>query len=175
MPEQRATRLVVEERQVGGHEPVGGHGDEVGRLRPVEQLAERVVVGTEVRGYVHPPYPATVIEAGTRRRNLPAPPHVVGESLCEPDRDPARPWLILLADEQRPTVLERTAERVVWSTLWPRQPEALIVFDLDRGGEGTDLRWTLLVDERPDDSRLNHYRKRLNLLINANLRYTYGQ
>ncbi|WP_300013142.1 hypothetical protein [Pseudonocardia sp.] len=116
-----------------------------------------------------------MIEAGTRRRNLPAPPHVVGESLGEPDRDPARPWLFLLDGEERPVVLERTAQRVVWSSLWPRRPEALIVFDLDAGGGGTDLRWTLLVDELPDASLLGHYRRRINVLINANLRYSYGQ
>lgn len=116
-----------------------------------------------------------MIEAGARRRNLPAPPHVVGESLCEPDRDPARPWLHLRDDEQRPVVVERTPNLVVWSSLWPRQPEALIRFDLDPGNGGTDLRWTLLVDERPDASRLGHYRRRINELIHANLRYSYGQ
>lgn len=116
-----------------------------------------------------------MIEAGARRRNLPAPPHVVGESLCEPDRDPARPWLHPRDDEQRPVVVERTPNLVVWSSLWPRQPEALIRFDLDPGNGGTDLRWTLLVDERPDASRLGHYRRRINELIHANRRYSYGQ
>ena len=39
-----------------------------------------------------------------------------------------------------------------------------------------DLRWTLLVEEPlPDPSLLGHLRKRLNELINANLRYTFGQ
>ena len=43
-------------------------------------------------------------------------------------------------------------------------------------GDGTDLRWTLLVEEpRPNDSLVGHMRKRLNQLINANLRYTFGQ
>jgi hypothetical protein len=69
-----------------------------------------------------------VIEVGARRRNQPAPPHVVFEALCEPDRDPARPWLRLLDDE----------------------PE-------------------------PDASLLGHMRYRLNQLINADLRYTFGQ
>ncbi|MFI0796153.1 hypothetical protein ACH4OY_26235 [Micromonospora rubida] len=44
------------------------------------------------------------------------------------------------------------------------------------GGEGTQLRWTLLVAESsPDPSLLGHLRKRLNELINANLRYAFGQ
>lgn len=120
-------------------------------------------------------YAAPMMDAGSRRRNLPAPPHVVGESLGEPDRDPARPWLHLRDDEQRPTILEASQQRVVWSSLWPRQPEARIRFDLDPGNGGTDLRWTLLVDELPDASRLGHYRRRINELIYANLRYTYGQ
>ena len=118
-----------------------------------------------------------MIEAGSRRRAQPAPPHVVAESLIEPDRDPARPWLHLLRDEQRPRVVEAAPPRlVVWSTLWPRQPEALVRFDLaPEPSGGTDLRWTLLVEELPDASRLGHYRRRINELINANLRYTYGQ
>lgn len=49
-------------------------------------------------------------------------------------------------------------------------------FDLPRDeGSGTDLRWTLLVDEPvPDEALAAHMRKRLNQLINANLRYTFG-
>ncbi|MEU5949416.1 hypothetical protein ABZ793_28170 [Micromonospora sp. NPDC047465] len=50
-------------------------------------------------------------------------------------------------------------------------------FDLESDGrEGTQLRWTLLVAEPlPDPSLLGHLRKRLNELINANLRCTFGQ
>lgn len=120
-----------------------------------------------------------MMEAGSRRRNQPAPPHIVAESLITPDRDPNRPWLQLLADEQWPSILPTcTTELVVWTSLWPRQPEALVRFDMEPAavpGSGTELRWTLLVDELPDASRLGHYRKRLNLLINGNLRLTYGQ
>jgi hypothetical protein len=119
----------------------------------------------------------SMIEAGMRARGQPAPPHVVAESLTEPDRDPARPWLLLHDDEQRPTVVEaRPPQLVVWSSLWPRQPEALVRFDLTSDGHGgTDLRWTLLVEDLPGPSRLGHYRKRINQLINANLRYSYGR
>jgi hypothetical protein len=92
-----------------------------------------------------------------------------------PDSDPARPWLLLQPDEQRPLVVESGDGVVVWSSLWPRQPEALIRFDLAPDGSGTALTWTLLVDELPDTSRLGHYRKRINELINRDLRLSYGQ
>lgn len=117
-----------------------------------------------------------MIEVGSRLRGQPAPPHVVVASLMAPDADPARPWLLLLDDEQRPLVVEAAPPRlVVWSSLWPQQPDALVRFDVAPAGQGTDLRWTLLVETAPDASRLGHYRKRLNVLINRDLRYSYGQ
>jgi hypothetical protein len=120
-----------------------------------------------------------VIEIGSRKRNLPAPPHVVFEDLTVPNRSAARPWLNLLDDEVPPEVLEsREPAYVVWSSLWPRRPDARIIFELPpgRAGGGTDLRWTLTVDEPvPDDSLTGHLRKRINTLIHADLRYTYGQ
>jgi hypothetical protein len=118
-------------------------------------------------------------EVGSRKRAQPAPPHIVAESLREPNRDPARQWLKLLSDECPPRVVEvRAPELVVWSSLWPSRPDAVIRFDLapDSTGQGTDLRWTLLVDEPlPDASKLGHLRKRMNQLINAELRYSYGR
>jgi hypothetical protein len=120
-----------------------------------------------------------MLEGGSRRRNQPAPPHALFEALTHPNRDPARQWLILLPDEQPPTVVEQSApDLVVWSSLWPSRPDARIRFDLphDRSRQGTDLRWTLLLDEPlPDQGKLGHLRKRLNQLINANLRYSCGQ
>ena len=118
-----------------------------------------------------------MIEAGRRQRALPAPPHVVAGSLIEPDSDSARPWLHLLPDGQRPAIVEaRPSELVVWSSLWPTLPDAQVRFDIRPDGQGTDLTWTLLLAEPlPDDSKLGHLRKRINQLINANLRYTYGQ
>ncbi|GIE97136.1 hypothetical protein Ari01nite_46010 [Paractinoplanes rishiriensis] len=119
-----------------------------------------------------------MLEAGSRQRNQPAPPHVVFEVLTDPDRDPARPWLLLLDDEQPPQLIDaREPDFVVWSSLWKRRPDARVRFDLASDGTaGTDLRWTLLVEEPlPDPALLGHLRKRLNELINANLRYTFGQ
>ncbi|PPK92133.1 hypothetical protein CLV92_117101 [Kineococcus xinjiangensis] len=120
-----------------------------------------------------------MLEVGSRRKRQPAPPRIVFEALTHPDRDSARPWLDLLDDEQRPHLLVADEPHlVVWSSLWPRRPDAQVRFDLppDGSGQGTELRWTLLVDgEMPDASLLGHMCRRLNQLINANLRYTFGQ
>ncbi|TYC05186.1 hypothetical protein FXF53_05850 [Micromonospora sp. WP24] len=116
-------------------------------------------------------------EAGSRTRNQPPPPAVVFEALTEPDRDPLRQWLRLLDDEEPLRILHADRPHlVVWSSLWPRRPDAQVRFELEPdGGEGTRLRWTLLVAEPvPDPSLLGHLRRRLNELINANLRYTFG-
>lgn len=120
-----------------------------------------------------------MLEAGSRRKNQPAPPRIICEALQHPDRDPRRPWLQLLHDEVRPDILLVDAPHLIlWSSLWTRRPDAQVRFDLphDAGRAGTDLRWTLLVaDALPDPPLLGHMRKRLNQLINANLRYTFGQ
>lgn len=118
-----------------------------------------------------------MLEAGHRRRNLPAPPHIVHEALTHPDRDPSRPWLHLLPDEQAPTISSTSAEAVTWSALWPSRPDAVVRFEMvPDGGSGTDLRWTLLVDEPlPDASKLGHLRYRINLLVHGHLRETFGQ
>jgi hypothetical protein len=119
-----------------------------------------------------------VIAIGSRRRGQPAPPRIVFEALVDPDRDPNRPWLRLLDDEQCPRVL-RSEEptTLAWSSLWAKRPDAVVEFELaaDPGG-GTSLRWTLYVDEPlPADPLIGHLRKRLNELINADLRSTFGQ
>ncbi len=63
-----------------------------------------------------------------------------------------------------------------WSSLWVKRPDAWVRFDLPPGDGGTDLRWTLYVDGQVPDPALNgHMRKRIGELINANLRFTYGQ
>jgi len=71
---------------------------------------------------------------GSRKRNQPAPPHVVFEALTEPDRDPQRPWLSLLDDEQAPHVVaSHKPDMVVWSSLFTKRPDAVIRFDLPPG------------------------------------------
>lgn len=130
----------------------------------------------------NPPPPChaePMIELGSRKRNLPAPPHVVFADLAAPRSAGIRAWLDLLDDEVAPVVLESSEpSQVVWSSLWLRRPDARITFELPPGDPagGTDLRWTLTADEpTPDDSLTGHMRKRINTLIHANLRYTYGQ
>jgi hypothetical protein len=99
------------------------------------------------------------------------------EALTQPNRDPARSLLAVLDDEQFPTI-GKTEEFtfVTWSSLWVKRPDAVIRFDLGGWSSGTELRRTLYVDDPPpDDSLIGHMRKRMNQLINANLRYTFGQ
>jgi hypothetical protein len=118
-----------------------------------------------------------VIEIGSRRRNQPAPPRVVFEALSSPNSDTSRPWLNLLADEQRPTVVRAEAPSLLmWSSLWPSRPDAVVQFDLPPSADGgTALCWTLRVAEPPpSDALVGHLRKRLNQLINADLRYSSG-
>jgi hypothetical protein len=118
-----------------------------------------------------------VLEVGTREKSQPAPAVIVFEALIQPSRGPSRQWLVLLADEQWPeAVLAEEGRSVTWSSLWTRRPDARVRFDLrpERGG-GTKLRWTLLVDEpAPEPSLIGHMCKRLNELINAKLRYSFG-
>jgi len=118
-----------------------------------------------------------MFEIGSRARKLPAPPTVVWESLTQPLRVGARPWLNLLDDEVLPRVLASgEPHRVVWSSLWPVRPLDEVHFRLDAFGAGTLLRFTLLTpDEPPDESRTGHLRRRLNHLMFADLRFSYGQ
>lgn len=117
-------------------------------------------------------------EVGSRRRNQPAPPSAVFDDLVDPHRQPARPWLQLRDDEVAPAVVDSDCPNyVVWSSLWSRHPDARLRFDLLAADGGTDLRWTLYVaeDALPDSTYLSRMQHRVNELINASLRYTYGQ
>ena len=118
-----------------------------------------------------------MFEIGARARTLPAPPAVVWGSLVEPHAPGSRPWLVLLPDEVEPQVLEAQRPRlVVWSSLWPSRPRDQVRLDLQDVGGGTSLRFTLLTpDEPPDESKTGHLRKRLNHLLFADLRFSYGQ
>ncbi len=124
------------------------------------------------------PYAASVIEIGSRARTLPAPPPVVWESLTQPRRPQGRAWLELLPDEVEPEVLRADKpNRVVWSSLWPSRPDDQVHFELTPVAAGqTLLRFTLLTPtEPPDQSKTGHLRRRLNHLLFADLRFSYGQ
>ena len=119
-----------------------------------------------------------VAEIASRRRTQPPPPRIVFEALTDPDRDPVRRWLILHNDEQRPTIAEAVEPNlVVWTSIWPWRPDARIRFDIVGPPHGsTTLSWTLIVDDPvPDVETTVRMRKRVNELINANLRFTFGQ
>jgi hypothetical protein len=103
---------------------------------------------------------------------------VVFDALSDPDLDPRRPWLMLMDDEQRPMVLRsQRPSALTWSSLWIKRLDATVTFALPASDDGgTDLEWTLSVAEpAPDDALTGHMRKRLNQLVNADLRYTFGQ
>lgn len=117
-------------------------------------------------------------EIASRRRTQPPPPHIVFRALTDPDRDPTRQWLILREGEQRPTIAEAVEPNlVVWTSIWSWRPDARIRFELSGSRRsGTTLCWTLTVDGPvPDGDTVIRMRKRVNELINANLRYTFGQ
>lgn len=116
-------------------------------------------------------------EVAARRRSQPAPPWVIFEDLCDPHRQSVRPWLELVDDEVAPTVLEaERPDRVIWSSLWPSRPDARVHFELSALLSGSMLRWGLCLDDPvPDAELVRHLRRRIDELINAGLRYTYGQ
>ncbi|MBK8445568.1 MAG: hypothetical protein IPL41_02295 [Micropruina sp.] len=118
-----------------------------------------------------------MIEIASRAQKLPAPPAVVWGSLVNPERAASRPWLNLAPDEVAPRVLyPDEPHQVVWSSLWPARPNDEVHFDLAPVGVETSLRFSLLTpDELPDQSTTGHLRYRLNHLLFADLRYSYGQ
>jgi hypothetical protein len=65
---------------------------------------------------------------------------------------------------------------VLWSSLWPDRPEDTIRFRIERdGGSGSMLEWELRSDQpEPDAAVLGHLRRRLNELINRDLRESFG-
>lgn len=68
---------------------------------------------------------------------------------------------------------------IVWDSLTsPEKSGARPWLDLELAADGTEtlLRFTLLTpDERPDDSKTGHIRRRINQLLFADLRFSYGQ
>lgn len=48
-------------------------------------------------------------------------------------------------------------------------------FDIESALQGCHLRWTLLDLDNPGPALVGHMCKRLNQIINAELRYSFGQ
>jgi len=117
-----------------------------------------------------------VIEYGARARALPAPPHVVRDDLVSPRRTGTRAWLDLRDDEIPPGVLESDHPSwVLWSSLWSYRPADQVSMRLSENGADTLLHFTLLADgDPPDDAVTGHIRRRINTLLWADLRYSYG-
>lgn len=118
-----------------------------------------------------------MIELGSRERTQSPPPHIVWESLTDPRRPGGRQWLDLRPDEVEPRILRAVEpELVVWSSLWPERPDDEIRFDIRPTENRCSLRWTLLTPgEAPEQAVIDALRHRLNLLINAQLRFSFGQ
>ncbi len=108
---------------------------------------------------------------------MPPPQHVLWADLMEPARTGSRVWLELRPGEVRPRVLESSEpELVVWSTLWEDRPEDQIRLDLRPWRDETSLGFTLLSPEQIEDEVARRgLAYRINQLLYAELRYTYGQ
>lgn len=125
-----------------------------------------------------------------RSRPLPAPPPVVWGDLVAPRADGPRAWLRLLPDEVAPRVLSSCSPRaVVWSSLWSRHPRLVVRLDCQPHHGATRLHVRVEApddaapsDEMPNvlsdvfsDAAIGHVRHRINHLLFADLRATYGQ
>lgn len=100
-------------------------------------------------------------------------------ALCEPQ--PAEAVRRLLTSRMveigsRALLAATKPERVTWSTLWPSRPNDEVHFEVTASGSQTLLRFTLLTPGAPpDESKAGHLRRRLNELLFADLRFSYGQ
>lgn len=97
------------------------------------------------------------------------------QALIEPNSDPARQWLTLLYDEVAPQVLPVEGASVAWTSIWTKRPNAEVHFDIQGGPAGTELRWTLWDVADPGPALTGHMCKRLNEIVNRDLRYSFGQ
>jgi len=102
---------------------------------------------------------------------------VVWDSLTNPRQTGARQWLDLLPDEIAPRILKADRPHsVVWSSLWPSRPNDEVHLELTEVHGETRLKFTLLTpDDAPDESKTGHLRRRMNHLLFADLRFSYGQ
>ena len=109
----------------------------------------------------------------SRTRSQAPPAWAMYEALSDPVADQARrEWLHLEDGELTPRVLAAVfPSLVVWASLWPDRPDDQIRFDID----DERLTWTLMGEASGDDEqRLEQLRHRLNVIVNADLRYSFG-
>lgn len=118
-----------------------------------------------------------MIEYAARTKTLPAPPHIVWESLTQPHRPGARVWLELDRGEVEPRVLDGSEPgRLLWSSPWPDRPDDVVEIRLTPEGVETRLGFRILTPVTPPaaDEALAR-RTRLSRLLFAELRYSFGQ
>ena len=104
----------------------------------------------------------------------PPPAHALFEALSNPKADQRRrPWLHLRDDERDPRVLQaELPATVVWSSLWNDRPNDVLRFDI----RDQYVTWTLLGEaSEEDEPRLTQLGHRINEIVNADLRYSFGQ
>ena len=108
-----------------------------------------------------------------RSKAQPPPAWAIYEALSDSIADQARrTWLDLRDDELPPRVVQTVfPSLVVWASLWPDRPDDQIRFDI----EDQRLTWTLMGEASDEDAeRLDQLRYRLDVMINADLRLSFG-
>jgi hypothetical protein len=115
-------------------------------------------------------------ELARRSKTQAPPPWVVWEALRDPWRPDIREWFDTRPGEMTPAILhDQRPSLVVWSSIWPDQPQLQIRFDIEQSGAGSLVTWTLLGPEGLGDADLQRFRYRLNQLINGQLRESFDQ
>ncbi|MDQ6614144.1 MAG: hypothetical protein M3083_05205 [Actinomycetota bacterium] len=115
-------------------------------------------------------------ELARRSKTQAPPPWVVSEALRYARRHDSGEWFDTRPGEIIPSVLQyQRPSLVVWSSIWPDQPQLQIRFDIEASGAGSLVTWTLLGREGLSDAHVQHLRHRLNELINGQLRESFDQ
>jgi hypothetical protein len=115
----------------------------------------------------------TVRALRRRSKSQPPPAWAIYEALSDPIADQARrEWLDLHDGELPPRIVQAVfPSLVVWASLWPDRPDDQIRFDI----EDQRLTWTLMGEASDaDEERLDQLRYRLDVMINAGLRISFG-
>lgn len=118
-----------------------------------------------------------MIELAARSKTLPPPPHVLWAALVAPHAPGTRPWLEPHDDETEPAVLDsHEPDLVVWSSLWPDRPDDRIELHITahRTESRLEFRW-LGPEPAPAEEVVGRRRHRLNELLWADLRHSFGQ
>ena len=99
------------------------------------------------------------------------------DSLADPHRVGTRRWLALADDEVEPRLLH--GERpllVVWSSLWLARPDDQVRIELAAHELGTAVAYALLTPGKPPDPpTAERLRRRISVLLFAELRESFGQ